>query len=149
MCEQIPKYCFAMHRYGSFSLFLVTWISSLVVVQKGSCKYYKIKPSWEKNSLPIICKTYISRCCDLINIFSICEKDILPFSMTICERKMKCTASVHISIHIHTNLCFCLIHSHSNQIIRVLLCLKWDHTVLIMCYFTLRPPVSPKACNSS
>lgn len=105
LCELIPNYCIFMQKYGSFSLFLVTWISSLIVLvkkkpnmkQKGGYKYCKIKPSW---------KTYISRCCYLINIFSICEKDILPFSMTICERKMKCTASVYINIHTYTDLCF-------------------------------------------
>lgn len=145
-----------MHKYGSFSLFPVTWISFLVMLvkkklnmkQKRRYKYCRIKPSWEKNSLPIICTTYISRCCYLINIFSICEKDILPFSMTICERKMKYTPSIYISIHTHTDLSFCLIHSHSSQIMRVLLCLKWDDTILIMYSFTWRCPVSLKASNS-
>lgn len=84
-----------MHKGCSFSLSLVILISSLVVLmkkkpnmkQKGSYKHCKIKQfSWEKNILAIICNTYISRCCYLINIFSISEEDILPFSMTICER---------------------------------------------------------------
>lgn len=133
-----------MNKYGSFSLALVTWISSLVVLvkkkpnikQKGSYKYCKIKQfSWEKNSLAIICNTYISRCCYLINIFSISEKDILPFGMTICERKMKCTISVYINIHTHTVLCLCLIRSHYNQTMRVLVCLKRGHTVLITLFY--------------
>lgn len=53
-----------MHKYGSSPLFLVTWISSLVMLvkknpnmkQTRSCKYCKIKPRWEKIVYPSFVK---------------------------------------------------------------------------------------------
>lgn len=102
--------------------------------QKGSCKYCKIKQfSSEKSSLPNTCKTYISRCCYLINIFSISEKDILPFSMTICKRKMQ--TAVYINIHTGIVLCFCLIYSHYSETMRVLVYLKRDLTILVTLFY--------------